>query len=67
MFNFVKCPCCAGHETISAEAAGSISKAIEYWLEYLMPNDSALTELQNIRNAILNQQERKPAIDPLLE
>jgi hypothetical protein len=60
---FVKCPCCAGHEAISAEAAdrlaGMIYNSMSGW-----PEDSPLKcELMNIRNAILNTQER---VDPLL-
>lgn len=80
MFEFIKCPCCAGHDVISSEAAAM--------LEYLLDNEvlntpqtecapmpeltTALeTELYNIRNAIYNARIREAAteepIDPLLE
>jgi hypothetical protein len=54
---FVKCCFCAGHEAISAEAAAHIADELAY-LEYRLSEGPLLTELMNIRNAILNTQER---------
>jgi hypothetical protein len=56
---FIKCPFCSGHEAVSPEAAeriaGMIYNSMDGW-----PEDSPLaTELWNIRNAILNTQERE--------
>lgn len=73
MLNFINCPICAGHEKISAEAAYAIAQAIASWVivaegrPHLFPN-APLTELANIRNAILNGAERRSIkpIDPLL-
>jgi hypothetical protein len=65
MTDFVKCPCCAGHESISADAAAALAILIEHRLKGC--GESPLkTELWNIRNAILNTQERTAAVDPLL-
>jgi len=58
MFNFIKCPFCAGHETVSAEAAERIAGMI-YNSMHGWPEDHPLmVELSNIHNAILNQAER---------
>jgi hypothetical protein len=59
--NFIKCPFCAGHEVVSPEAAETIADMIQVWID----NDGDPTgedptgELMNIRNAILNGQERR--------
>lgn len=58
MLNFTRCPFCAGHESISPEAAKSIELMIYRWLETNVVKDHLAGELENIRNAILNQQER---------
>ena len=68
MINFVQCPFCAGHESVSPEAAHLIKESIALHLHRwgsTLPQ-SLVTELENICNAILNQAEREPAIDPLL-
>lgn len=56
--NFVKCPCCAGHETISAEAAAELAMMIFNRLDGF-GESPVVTELNNIRNAILNMAERR--------
>lgn len=56
--NFVKCPCCAGHETISAEAAAELAMMIFNRLDGF-GEGPVVTELNNIRNTILNMQERE--------
>lgn len=66
MTEFVKCPCCSGHESISAEAAAALATIIEHRLNG-SGESPVTTELWNIRNMILNTQERAVAIDPLLE
>lgn len=66
MISFVKCPFCAGHESISAEAADVLQRMIDNWLSYNDMNLPRDIELSNIRNAIQNRQERAAAIDPLL-
>lgn len=65
MINFITCPFCAGGESVSPEATDALAWMIE---EHLRGKaDSPLdVELSNIRNAILNVQERAAAIDPLL-
>ena len=67
VFSFVKCPFCSGHEAVSPEAAALIEQAIDYELDErgtsLSP--ALIAELQNIRNVILNTQERE-TVDPLL-
>lgn len=68
VFSFIECPCCAGHDVISREAADWLAARIDAAL----PNPSAgyalETELYNIRNAIYNSRAREPEpIDPLLE
>jgi hypothetical protein len=68
LLNFIKCPFCAGHEAVSPETAHAIESMIEAFL-YVdeHPRPEALeTELWNIRNAILNHQERDAEVDPLL-
>ncbi len=65
MISFVKCPCCAGHEAISPEAAQEIAQLIIGWVDEL-DEGPVRTELENISNAILNRQERAADIDPLL-
>ena len=69
VYNFVKCPFCAGHETVSPEAAAFIEKAIAYELDEAGSSTPTplLVELSNIRNAILNMAERAIDVDPLLE
>lgn len=64
MTEFIHCPFCAGHESISAEAADRIKEAIERLLAADETLSQAQTELMNIRNAILNAQER--AAQPIL-
>jgi hypothetical protein len=65
--NFIKCPFCSGHEAISPEAARLIADGIG------IVNDDELPvfvqiELDNIRNTILNYEQREqPATDPLLD
>jgi hypothetical protein len=62
---FVKCPFCAGHEAVSAKAADAIQSMIEEYQRGVI--DGPLdTELWNIRNSILNHQERAAEVDPLL-
>lgn len=57
MISFVKCPFCAGHEAISAKAVDAIANAIDAWVqEHGSPE--LICELDNIRNDILNRQER---------
>jgi hypothetical protein len=67
VFSFVKCPFCSGHEAVSPEAAALIEQAIDYELHErgseLSP--ALIAELENIRNVILNTQERE-TVDPLL-
>jgi hypothetical protein len=62
---FVKCPCCAGHEAISAEAAEALATIIKHRLTGC-GESPVTTELWNIYNTIVNDQERAAAIDPLL-
>ena len=62
MLNFTRCPFCAGHESISPETAEAIARLIEHSQWMTGSRESPfLTELENIRNAILNQQQRAPA------
>ena len=67
VLSFVKCPFCSGHEAVSPEAAALIEQAIRYELHErgseLSP--ALIAELENIRNVILNTQERE-TVDPLL-
>jgi hypothetical protein len=64
---FIKCPFCAGHEAISPEAADAIGEMIFGWLSITQHPESPIkTELMNIRNSILNHQERAAEVDPLL-
>ncbi len=65
MYNFVKCPFCAGCEAVSPEAAQEIAQLIIGWVDEL-DEGPVRTELENISNAILNRQERTTDIDPLL-
>jgi hypothetical protein len=58
MYNFVQCPFCAGHETISAEAADAIAVLIRGYVHYAEEDNPLTAELSNIRNAILNRRER---------
>lgn len=65
---FIQCPFCAGHEKISPQTVEIIESLISHYLEYRPsdhPDASKPTEIElhNIRNDILNRQER---IDPLL-
>lgn len=66
MYNFIKCPFCSGHELVSPETTREIADMIATWV-HGMPESHVLTELENIRNVILNQGERAEAIDPLLQ
>lgn len=61
----VQCPLCAHSETISAEAADALADAIRLFMHDKMA-PAVVTELENIRNHILNQAERATPIDPLL-
>jgi hypothetical protein len=69
--NFISCPICSGHEQISADAADALADLIGQRSNAGM-HSSVQTELENIRNTILNMEERRPkrtkksAIDPLL-
>lgn len=71
MFEFIKCPCCAGHESISSEAAAELEFLIDGAIARGIENTALETELYNIRNAIYNARTRKAATeeptDPLLE
>jgi hypothetical protein len=71
VFEFVKCPCCAGHDVISDEAAAELEVLIDGAIARGIENTALETELYNIRNAIYNARTRKAAaeepIDPLLE
>jgi hypothetical protein len=62
---FVKCPFCSGHEAVTPQVADVIGEMIGTVLA-TAPNwpKEAIAELENIRNVILNMQER--AVDPLL-
>jgi hypothetical protein len=62
---FVKCPCCSGHESISAGAAAALATIIKHRLTGY-GESPVTTELWNIYNAIVNAQEREKPIDPLL-
>lgn len=61
MFSFVKCPFCSGHEAVSLEAAGIIRQSIALHLHRWRTTltDSAICELENICDVILNTQERE--------
>jgi hypothetical protein len=63
--SFIKCPFCAGHEVVSAEAAEIIANQIDECVN-LLEEMPVKTELHNIRNAILNHQERATDVDELL-
>jgi hypothetical protein len=66
MTDFINCPFCSGHEKVSRDAAVVINELIDGLLPKLQ--ESALKiELENIRNVILNTQDREKPIDPLLE
>ena len=72
VFSFVKCPFCSGHEAVSPEAAALIADLINSEINYLRRGDeppdipkAVKAELENIRNVILNTQERE-TVDPLL-
>lgn len=58
MYNFVKCPFCAGHEFVSPDAADAIARMIVMGLKGSIESPLQ-TELFNIRNAILNMAERE--------
>lgn len=63
MTDYQRCPFCSGHEQVSTEAMEILEEAIR---AFLPKRESPLKcELENIRNVILNHQERE-AIDPLL-
>lgn len=65
MTDFVTCPFCAGHEKVSDEASAFILQAIAYEMgergSELSPD--LITELLNIRNAILNTAERAAPVE----
>jgi hypothetical protein len=65
MISFINCPFCFGHETVSSEAAALIEQAIHYELgergSELSPK--LIGELENIRNVILNTQERLEPVE----
>jgi hypothetical protein len=77
VFSFVKCPFCSGHEAVSPEAATLIADLINSEINDLRRGDeppdipkadipkAVKAELENIRNVILNTQERE-TVDPLL-
>jgi hypothetical protein len=72
MISFINCPFCSGHETVSSEAAALIADLINSEINDFRCGDEPLNipkavkaELENIRNVILNTQERE-AVDPLL-
>jgi hypothetical protein len=70
MTDFINCPLCSGHENVSREAASAIEEAIDNYLksnEHGYLSAAARCELENIRNVILNTQDREKPIDPLLE
>jgi hypothetical protein len=67
MTDFITCPFCSGHEAVSPEAAAVIAKLIEQELPGWLDEGPLLSELENIRNMILNTEERATEIDPLLE
>lgn len=56
--DFINCPFCSGHEAISQEAAVVILEAFEPYLKKFSEGPLKC-ELENIRNMILNAQERK--------
>lgn len=65
MHNFVKCPCCSGHEAIGAETAAHLDLAIDVYLSGIADYGQAwYGELQNIQNVIRNTQEREPPLCP---
>ena len=57
MTEFVKCPFCAGAELVTPEALEIIANQIDECVN-LLDETPVKTELHNIRNAILNTQER---------
>lgn len=63
--SFIKCPFCSGHEAVSPEAADVIAALIEKYTRGSVVFELE-TELLNIRNHILNAQERTAEVDPLL-
>jgi hypothetical protein len=63
MNGFIQCPFCAGHEKMSPEAVAAVAYMIRCWLNEAPEYTPVITELMNIRNDILNRQER---VDPLL-
>lgn len=69
MSNFTRCPFCAGHESVSPEAASIIRESIALHLHRWRATlpEPVCGELENICNAIQNQEERAAEIDPLLE
>jgi hypothetical protein len=55
---YIKCVCCAGHESISTEAATALATIIKHRLTGC-GESPVTTELWNIYNAIVNTQERE--------
>ena len=55
--NFVQCPFCAGHESVSPEALADIAKAIQFYID--KRGSWVDTELYNVMNDILNRKERE--------
>lgn len=68
MSDYQRCPFCAGHEVVSPQVVEVIGEMIGTCLA-TNPDwpKEAICELENIRNAILNHQERAADIDPLLQ
>jgi hypothetical protein len=64
MTDYQRCPFCAGHEQVSAEAASLLGDGISDWV--YMEEGPLKTELANIHNRILNDAQRAVEIDPLL-
>lgn len=62
MIDFITCPFCAGHETVSPEAADVIAALIEKYTRGSVVFELE-TELLNIRNAILNTAQRAQPVE----
>jgi hypothetical protein len=58
--NFITCPFCSGHEVVSPEAASEIAAMIGNHIRDFKEGDSLKIELENIRNTILNYEQRQP-------
>lgn len=67
---FVTCPVCGGHEALSSEAVSELLSLLESWLrDNPHPGVPVYGAIINIRNRILNAQERTlpKTLDPLLD